>query len=120
LEILNKESKLTEDEYISIRKHPEVGYRILSTVNDLAEIADFVLAHHERWDGKGYPRQLSAEEIPLQSRIITFADAYDAMTNPLPYRKPMTHAEAVEDIRKNAGKQFDPQLAEIFIEAVSS
>lgn len=114
-EILIKQGKLTEDEYISIRKHPEVGYRILSTVNDLAEIADFVLAHHERWDGKGYPRMLAGEDIPLQSRIITLADSYDAMTNPHSYRKPMSHAEAINEIRDKAGTQFDPQLAEIFI-----
>jgi len=83
--ILNKPGKLTSDEWEEIKRHPEIGYRILSTVNDMAEISEYVLAHHERWDGLGYPKGLKREEIPLQSRIINIADAYDAMTSARSY-----------------------------------
>ena len=72
--ILNKPGKLTDEEWKEIKRHPEIGYRILSTVNDMSEMAEYVLAHHERWDGKGYPRGLKGEEIPFASRIIAIAD----------------------------------------------
>lgn len=117
-EIINKPDKLNEDEWIAMKKHSEVGYRILSTVNDLAEIADYVLAHHERWDGTGYPRRLAAYQIPLQSRIIAIADAYDAMTSPKPYRKALDKYEAIEELRNAAGTQLDPDLTEVFIQAL--
>jgi len=116
--ILNKPGKLTADEWDKIRSHPEVGYRILNTVNDMSEMAEFVLAHHERWDGKGYPKGLKGEQIPLQSRIIAIADAYDAMTSERSYRDALSEQVAINELKKNAGIQFDPLLIEIFIEEV--
>lgn len=115
---LNKPSALTMEEFEDIKKHPEAGYRILSTSNDMADLAEYVLAHHERWDGKGYPRGLKGEEIPRMSRIISIAEAYDAMTNKSPYRRPLPHRKAYLEIRKNSGSQFDPELAKLFLQEV--
>ena len=114
--VLNKPGKLTEDEWREITKHPEIGYRILSTVNEMAEMAESVLAHHERYDGKGYPRGISGEAIPLHARIITVADAYDAMTCDRPYRNALTREEAMAELVKNAGTQFDPAIVAVFLE----
>ncbi|HBF38692.1 MAG TPA: sensor domain-containing diguanylate cyclase, partial [Firmicutes bacterium] len=116
--ILTKLGKLTDIEWKEIKRHPEVGYRILSTVNDLSKMAEYVLAHHERWDGGGYPKGLKGEAIPLQSRIITIADAYDAMTNERTYRDLLSKSVAITELQKNAGKQFDPELLKTFIEKV--
>ncbi|WP_303867587.1 transporter substrate-binding domain-containing protein [Acetobacterium wieringae] len=116
--ILNKPGKLTDAEYEEMKRHPEIGYRILNTVNDMAEIADVVLNHHERWDGKGYPRGLIGDRIPLQSRMIAIADAYDAITSDRSYRNKRTDQQACDELRKNAGSQFDPWLVEVFIEVV--
>ena len=116
--ILNKPDKLTEEEWLEIKRHPEIGYRILSTVNDMAEMGEYVLAHHERWDGDGYPKGLKQEEIALQSRIITIADAYDAMTSERPYRNELSKEAAIDEIKKNSGLQFDPEIAKVFIEKV--
>ncbi|NCC81552.1 MAG: diguanylate cyclase [Clostridia bacterium] len=116
--ILNKDGKLTPEEYEEIKKHPEIGYRILSSANQMSDIAEYTLAHHERWDGKGYPNGISGKEIPLVSRIIAVADAYDAMTSERTYRKPLSEKEAVEELRKYAGTQFDPIIVKIFTEKV--
>jgi len=116
--ILNKSDKLNDEEWEEIRKHPEIGYRILNAVNDMSEMSEYVLSHHERWDGGGYPKGLKGEEIPLKARIITIADTYDAMISDRAYRKALTEEVAVDEIKKNAGTQFDPQLARIFIENV--
>ena len=116
--ILNKPGKLTASEWREMRQHPEKGYRILSTINDMSEIADYVLYHHERWDGKGYPKGLKGEEIPLMSRILSVADAYDAMTSSRSYRSEVKEEVAIEELRKNAGIQFDPQIVSIFIQSV--
>ena len=116
--ILNKPGKLTDDEWREIKRHPEIGYRILSTVNDMSEMAEYVLAHHERWDGLGYPKGLKGEEITLQSRIISIADAYDAMTSERSYRSALPEITVREELRKNSGTQFDPELVSVFIEKV--
>lgn len=116
--ILNKPGRLTIDEYQEIRRHPEIGYRILSTVNDMSEMAEYVLAHHEMWNGEGYPKGLKGEEIPIQSRIIAIVDSYDAMTSERSYRSALPEAFAVEELQKNAGIQFDPQLIKVFIKKV--
>jgi len=118
-EVLEKPSKLNDEEWIEIKKHPSIGYRILSTTSEFSNIAMGVLAHHERWDGKGYPKGLKNVDIPMHSRIIALADAYDAMTSPRTYRKNgLSKEKAAEEIRKNLGKQFDPQLGRIFIDKV--
>lgn len=116
--ILNKPYPLDEIQFEEMKRHTEVGYRILSTVNNMSEMADYILAHHERWDGKGYPKGLKGEEIPLQSRIISVAEAYDAMISRRTYGKMLTHEEAVLELEKNAGTQFDPEIVKVFVEKV--
>ncbi|NCB41903.1 MAG: diguanylate cyclase [Clostridia bacterium] len=116
--ILDKDGKLTNEEWAEMKKHSEMGYRILSSVIEFSEIAEYVLSHQERWDGKGYPQGLKGEQIPTQSRIIAVADAFDAMTVDRTYRKNMNEVEAIQEIRKCAGTQFDPSIAKIFVEKV--
>lgn len=99
-----------------MQRHCEIGYRIAQSAPDLVPIADWVLKHHERWDGKGYPLGLKEEEIPLECRILAIADAYDAMTSDRPYRKAMSCEEAVAELLRCAGTQFDPQLVLIFVQ----
>lgn len=116
--VLLKEDALTPEEWVSIRKHPEVGYRIAQATPELRRIADDILSHHERWDGTGYPRGLRGEEIPLLARIITLVDAYDAMISRRPYRLPLSVDEAKAELRRCAGSQFDPFLTRLFLEKV--
>ncbi len=116
--ILNKVGKLSDDEWEEVKRHSEIGYRILSSANEFSEIADYILSHHERWDGTGYPRGLKGEEIHQYSRIITIADSFDAMTSERTYRKALSIRDAIEEIRCNSGTQFDPQIAEIFIQGL--
>ena len=117
-EILNKSDKLSDEECIEMKRHPEMGYRILSSVNEFSKIAEYVLKHHERWDGKGYPKGLKGKEIPIQSRIIAIADAYDAMTTDRTYSNAVTEEEAINRIVKYSGKQFDADIAKIFVTEV--
>jgi len=117
--ILNKPGKLSTEEWSVMKKHPEIGYRIAMTSPELEPIAEYILSHHERWDGKGYPRGLKGPGIPLLARILAVVDAYDAMTEDRVYRKAMTSDMAITEIRKNAGTQFDPEIAKIFIECLS-
>ncbi len=116
--ILNKPDRLTKEEWNEIKRHPEIGYRILSSVNDMAELAEFILAHHERWDGKGYPKGIKGPDIPLQARIAAVADAYDAMTSKSAYRDPLPESVAVDELEKYAGTQFDPEIVQVFINKV--
>jgi len=101
--ILQKPGPLTSEEWEEMKKHPEIGYRIAQNTPGLSAVAEYILAHHERWDGKGYPRGLKGEEIPLLCRILAVADAFDAMTNDRTYRKAMSREEAIAEIKRNAG-----------------
>jgi diguanylate cyclase (GGDEF)-like protein/PAS domain S-box-containing protein len=116
--ILDKDGPLTIEEYCEIQKHSEAGHRILSSVGEFSEIAEYVLAHQERWDGSGYPQSLKGEEIPIQARMIAIADAYDAMTADRTYRRKIKSEVAIEEIKKCAGTQFDPEIVRIFTEKV--
>lgn len=117
-QILNKPGKLTEAEWVIMKKHSEIGYRIAMASPELMSIAYYILTHHERWDGKGYPQGLNGESIPLLSRILAVADAYDAMTEDRPYRKAMKKQDAITELRNNADTQFDPEITKIFVDIV--
>jgi diguanylate cyclase (GGDEF)-like protein/PAS domain S-box-containing protein/putative nucleotidyltransferase with HDIG domain len=116
--ILNKAGKLNSDEWNEVKRHSEIGYRILCSANEFSEIADYVLEHHESWNGKGYPKGLKEEEISLQARIIAVADSYDAMTSERTYGKTLSGEEAINELRRCSGVQFDPDIVKVFIEQV--
>lgn len=116
--ILNKTGKLSKDEFNLVKRHPEVGYQLLRTVDEYAHLSEFVLYHHECWDGSGYPIGLKGEKIPLFSRIISVADAFEAMTGERPYQKTKTQSEAIEELNRGMGTQFDPEIVKIFLEKV--
>ena len=117
--ILDKPGKLTEAEYEEIKRHPEISYHILKSADVYTRLAEYVLSHHERWDGKGYPLGISGEDIPILSRILAVADAYDAMIESRVYRKALSKEEALNEIKKNSGTQFDPTVSSIFIEILN-
>ncbi len=112
--ILNKKGALTEADFEQIKRHPESGYQIMRSVDAYTKIADYILYHHERWDGKGYPRGLAGDNIPLIARIINVADAYEAMTAIRTYREAVSHEEALEELKNCAGTQFDPYIVAKF------
>lgn len=114
-QILLKPGKLTDQEWKEMRKHPEAGYRIVKRIGFLKEAAEIVYAHHEQFDGSGYPRGLTNENIPLGARMFMVADVYDALTSERPYRSPMTYEEAIAEIRKMRGSHFDPVVVDTFM-----
>lgn len=114
-EILTKNSPLNEKEWDAIRKHPEIGFRIARATEEFAHIAEDILSHHERWDGKGYPRGLKGKEIPLLARIVAIADAYEVMSNGRPYKIPLSREEIIAEYKNCSGTHFDPALVDVFL-----
>jgi len=117
-DILNKPGKLSPAEWTQMKLHVEIGYNIAMSSSVLKPIAGYILSHHEKWNGSGYPRGLSGEMIPLPSRILAVADAYDAMTQDRVYRTAIGKEAALEEIRLNTGSMFDPAVVEIFLQLV--
>lgn len=116
--ILKKPGKLTDEEWVEMKKHPEIGFRIAQATPELAKVALFILYHHEKFDGTGYPKGLKSYEIPLINRILSVADAFDAMTHDRTYRKALTLDNAIKELDENKGKQFDPYVVQIFLEEI--
>jgi HD-GYP domain-containing protein (c-di-GMP phosphodiesterase class II) len=114
-EVLNKTSRLTEGEFAQIKLHPELGERIVAQIPELRDTLPGIRSHHERYDGRGYPDGLAGEAIPLIARILTVADAFDAMTSDRSYRLGMSEAHAISQIAEGAGTHFDPDLAQRFV-----
>ncbi len=113
--VLLKPGRLTDDEFAWIRQHPDIGYRILKDIPQFKDILPGVLYHHERWDGRGYPRGISGEEIPLVARLICLADSFDAMSSTRTYRSALDRKQVLKEIERCAGTQFDPDLAPLFV-----
>ncbi len=113
--ILTKPGRLSAEEYMEIKKHPYIGYQILSPIKFLGPVAKMVLYHQEWYNGMGYPEGLKGEEIPVGARIVAIIDAWDAMTSDRPYRKALSYQQAISEIKKGSGTQFDPNVVEIFL-----
>jgi HD-GYP domain-containing protein (c-di-GMP phosphodiesterase class II)/sensor domain CHASE-containing protein len=118
--ILHKPGKLNDQEWALMREHPQTGAQMLAgSEAELMSLArEVCLSHHERWNGRGYPFGLAGNAIPMSGRIVSVADAFDALTSPRPYKAPWSRVRAIEEIRVNSGKQFDPQVVEVFLEIV--
>jgi HD-GYP domain-containing protein (c-di-GMP phosphodiesterase class II) len=116
--ILLKKEPLTTEEWSIIRTHPSVTYELLSPIPYLRPAMTIPYCHHERWDGSGYPRGLHGEQIPLEARIFAVADVFDSLTSDRPYRKAWSRKKALEYIREQSGKHFDPQVVEVFLKLV--
>src|SRR5262245_38425062 len=114
--ILRKPGKLTPEEWVEMRRHPEIGYRILHGINFLEAAREIVLSHQETYDGSGYPRGLKGKEIPLGARIFAVVDTLDAMTSDRPYRKALPYQRARAEILKFSGTQFDPEVVKAVLE----
>src|SRR6185312_10797867 len=118
-EILRKPSTLSEAEKLMLERHPQIGFRMLESLG-VQPVAEWVLHHHERWDGAGYPNRLAGDEIPLGARIIFVADAFDAMTSDRVYRRSMSHGDAIAELERCAGAQFDPAIVAVFVDEIAA
>ncbi|MEA2016083.1 MAG: HD domain-containing phosphohydrolase [Actinomycetota bacterium] len=118
--ILNKKENLSKKEWDTIKRHPEIGYRIALSSKQLSSIAGYILTVHEWWNGKGYPQGLEGEDIPVLSRIIAITDAYEVMITGRPYKKAMSKKEAIDELKRSRSTQFDPRLVDKFIEILNS
>jgi HD-GYP domain-containing protein (c-di-GMP phosphodiesterase class II) len=115
-DLLEKRGPLTLEEVAEIRSHPAAGAKLVLPIRRLHDALPYVLFHHERWDGDGYPAGLRGRGIPIEARIVAIADAFDAMISPRPYRRALTHDHALAEVEHGAGTQFDPVVAELFVE----
>jgi diguanylate cyclase (GGDEF)-like protein/PAS domain S-box-containing protein len=118
--ILFKEGPLTSEEWTVMKRHCEIGYRIALSASELIPIADWILKHHEWWNGQGYPLGIKGEEIPIECRLLAITDAYEALTSVRPYRKAFSHEEAVTELLRHSGTQFDPKLLEKFVQMLET
>jgi diguanylate cyclase (GGDEF)-like protein len=114
-EVLNKKTRLTAENWEAIKAHPRLGTSIVSNIPQLVRCADSILHHHEKWDGSGYPEGLKGDQIPLESRILAISDSFEAMSSARPYRPALSREQVMDELRKGAGTQFDPNLVEVFI-----
>jgi diguanylate cyclase (GGDEF)-like protein len=119
-DVLQKPGPLTKGEWAIMKRHPEIGYRIAHATPELQNVSKYILSHHEKFDGSGYPKGLKGHDIPLLSRILSVADAYDAMTTKRPYNHVKSKTDALNEILSNAGTQFDPEVVRIFIDLMES
>lgn len=117
-DIINKPGKLTDEEWKTMKGHSDIGYRIAMASQELSDIGEEILSHHERWDGNGYPRKKAGEEIPLLSRIISIVDTYDVITHKRIYKEAQSHEYAVAELIRGKGTQFDPQIVDLFLEII--
>jgi putative nucleotidyltransferase with HDIG domain len=115
-EVLRKEGRLDDHELAEIREHPKIGAKLLLRITALREAIPYVLYHHERWDGTGYPSGKAGEAIPIEARVLAIADAFDAMTSDRPYRTALSREDALAEVERCAGTQFDPEIARVFLE----
>ena len=118
-EILNKKGPLTKKEWVIMKEHPVTGAEIVSPVKYLAKVSPIIRAHHEKIDGTGYPKGLEGEEIPLGSRILSIVDAYVAIRDERIYSEAQSHEEAIAELRRASGTQFDPQIVDIFCKTIT-
>jgi HD-GYP domain-containing protein (c-di-GMP phosphodiesterase class II) len=116
-QVLGKPGPLTLDEQEEIRRHPRAGAQLVIPLRHARHALPYVLFHHERWDGAGYPAGLHGRAIPMEARILAVADAFDAMISPRPYRRALSHEHALAEVERGAGTQFDPRVAELFVAA---
>jgi HD-GYP domain-containing protein (c-di-GMP phosphodiesterase class II) len=114
--LLGKPGPLTLEEVAEIRRHPTAGAQLVLPLRRFRVALPYVLFHHERWDGGGYPAGLTGRSIPIEARIVAIADAFDAMISARPYRRPLTHEAALAEVEQGAGSQFDPLAAELFVQ----
>ena len=118
--VLTKAGPLTEEEWALVRRHPEIGERICAPLESFAAFGTIIRHHHERWDGTGYPDGLRGEAASLGARIVGIVDAFDAMTHDRPYRRALTPEQALDELRHGSGRQFDPELARLFVDEIAS
>lgn len=115
--VVLKEEDFTEEDWAEMKRHPEIGYQILRESSSLRDLAEVVRCHHERYDGQGYPRGIAGQNIPIAARILSVLDAYVAMTSSRPYRKTRPHEDAMQEVLRHAGTQFDPEVVRAFFDA---